>query len=81
LNLSNVPATSHILNPANHLFFRATFGGEIRLPDAVVLLHTKDGIKYDEHQVCIFIKKLTERKRERDRRERERREERQRERD
>ncbi len=63
------------------------------MPDAVILLHTKDGIKYDEHQVCIFIKKLTERKRERERRERERekrerekrerekREERQRERD
>lgn len=33
------------------ILFRATFGGEVRLPDAVVILHTKDGIKYDDHQV------------------------------
>ena len=25
------------------------FGGEVRLPDLVILLHTREGIKYDEH--------------------------------
>ena len=42
----------------NYFFFlqlsRATFGGEVRLPDAVIVLHTKDGIKYGDHQVILL---------------------------
>ena len=38
--------------------FRATFGGEVRLPDAVVILHTKDGIKYDDHQAIVDAAKV-----------------------
>ncbi len=29
-----------------------------RLPDVVVLLHTKDGVKYDEHKVVADAAKL-----------------------
>ncbi len=31
----------------------ATFGGEVRLPDAIVLLHTREGLKYDPHPAVI----------------------------
>lgn len=35
-----------------------TFGGEIRLPDLIILLHTKVGTEYSEHQAIIDAAKL-----------------------
>jgi len=35
-----------------------TFGGEIRMPDLVVLLHTKLGTQYTDHQAIIDAAKL-----------------------
>lgn len=29
------------------------FNGEIRLPDLVIVLHTKNGIKYDDHRIVL----------------------------
>jgi small subunit ribosomal protein S2 len=35
-----------------------TFGGEVRLPDLVILLHTKIGTQYSEHQAIIDSAKI-----------------------
>ena len=37
----------------------AAFGGEVRLPDCVILLHTKVGTKYNEHDAIYDSAKLS----------------------
>lgn len=45
-------------NSYTFLSSQELFGGEIRLPDAVVLLHTKEGTKYNDHPVIVDAAKL-----------------------
>lgn len=40
------------------MFFRDLFKSEIRLPDAMVFLHTKDGSEYAQHQAIIDAAKM-----------------------
>jgi small subunit ribosomal protein S2 len=37
---------------------KTVFGGEVRLPDAVILLHTKVGTKYDDHGIIADAAKV-----------------------
>ena len=35
------------------------FDGEIRMPDVIIFMHTKDGIKYDDHEAIRDAAKMS----------------------
>ncbi|CAB4070326.1 RP-S2 [Lepeophtheirus salmonis] len=47
LRLSTATVCAHDGDP------RASYKCEVRLPDAVIMVHTKNGVKYDEHGAVV----------------------------
>ena len=41
------------------LFFSKQFEGEVRLPDVVIFLHTKDGTQYQDHKAIKDSAKMS----------------------